>query len=74
MIYEIRYQYRPFSLLVPSMMQPWQAPRVKRTRHWWRVRIAAWLDSIHQLYLCYLPGGAIGCERRMRVRIINERT
>jgi hypothetical protein len=74
MIYEIRYQYRLFSLLVPAMVQPWQRPYVKRTKYWWRVRLAAWLDSIHQLYPGYPPGASIGCQRRMRIRIVDERT
>lgn len=68
MTYEIRYQYRMFSLVFPFHVLPWEAPRIKTTRYWWRVRLAAWTNSLYSLVPAP-PGSLIGLERRLRVRI-----
>lgn len=68
MTYEIRYHYRFIDIF--SGAHPWRLRTVKRTRHWCRVRIAAWLDAIYRMFPSGPPNSSILMERKMRVRII----
>lgn len=73
MIYEIRYQYRFFSdawfaQMAPCLVQPWQTFKVRRTRYWWRARLAAWIGNIVPSWMA-VSGGMY----RVRVRVMNER-